>query len=313
MTATELLDGSTLLTGGVTQLPVPQVPPPQDATNGAVLYDPVANVFLPMPPMSVPRFLHSAARLTDGRVVVVGGTASANFSTLIPLASCEIFDPVTRTWSAGPSLPTPWLWGALSALPNGELLLHGGLAVTPFGLLPSVVSQRLVAGPSGTLSWQLAAGMANPRVAHERNTLQLADGRLLVAGGCVATIYGGVPLLVSTNEVDTYDPTTGTWTQHAVAPAPFYSGTLDQMPNGIVVATGGLQGFLGNGPFPVQPLAVVQTWDPSTGQWQPLTPMQQPRLIHGAVVGSDGVLTVLGGQVIPGAGPGNFTVERLVP
>lgn len=313
MTCTALLDGTTLLTGGVTQLPVPQVPTPQDATAGAVLYDPVGDDFLSLPPMSLPRFLHAAARLPDGRVVVVGGTASANLAAPMPLASSEVFDPITRTWSPGPSLPAPWFWGALSTLPNGDLLLHGGLELTAFGLLPATTCRRLVMTSPGVLTWQPAAPMGNPRLAHERGTLLLADGRLLVAGGCAAGLYAGQPALVATAAVETYDTGTDTWTPHTAAPITFFSGTLDQMPNGTVVATGGMSGLLSTAPVAVQPLAQVMVWDPIADGWQSLFGMQQPRMMHGAVVGQDGALTLIGGHVVAAPGPGNTTVERLVP
>jgi hypothetical protein len=311
MTATELLDGTTLLTGGVTTLPLPGNPSPQDATSGAVLYDPVANAFVVMPPMAAPRFLHAAARLPDGRVMVVGGTATADLAAPVPLSSSEIFDPVTRTWSAGPSLAAPWFWGALSALPNGELLLHGGLSLTPFGLVPAPTCQRLVAGAAGTWAWAVGAPMVEPRVAHDRGTLLLADGRLLVAGGCVATVLGGLPVLLATGLAETYDFQSGSWSAGTYAPRPFFAGTLEQLPNGMVVAAGGIDGLLGAASVGAQPLADVMEWDPQTGSWQQLGFMQQPRMLGCSVTTADGLLVLLGGQTVTSGGPSNTLVETV--
>lgn len=311
MTATELLDGTTLLTGGVTTHPT--IPGQHIATDGAVLYDPVANTFTAMPPMSTPRFVHAAARLPNGNVVVVGGSASADLAAPLPLPSCEIFDAVTHTWSPGPSLAAPWLWGTLSALPNGELLLHGGLILTPsgLGLAPAPICQRLVTGPGGALAWVPGAPMVNPRVAHDRGTLQLADGRLLVAGGCVLALLGTTPVLMGTADIETYDCSTGTWTAGFPAPQAFFSGTLDQLPDGSVIAAGGISGLLGTGPVPSVPLAHVMQWNPATGVWQNLAPMQMPRMLGGSVTTPDGLLVLLGGQMVAGPGPCNTTAEAL--
>ncbi len=309
MTTTELLDGTTLLTGGVTTLPAN--PAQQDATDGAVLYEPVANTFTAMPPMSTPRFLHAAARLPDGRVVVVGGSATADLSAPVLLTNSEVFDPATRTWSPGPSLAAPWFWGALSSLPNGELLLHGGLVLTPFGLVPAPICQRLLTGTGGSLSWAPGAPMAQPRVAHDRGTILLADGRLLIAGGCVGAMFGGVPVLMGTDAVETYDSTAGTWTAGAFAPRPLFSGTLDQLPNGVVIATGGMAGLLAMAPVNTYPLNDVLQWDPQTGLWQQLFSMQQPRMLGGSATTAEGLLVLLGGQVVTSGGPSNTTVETL--
>lgn len=311
MTVTELLDGRTLLTGGVTTLPLPIIPPAQDATNSVVLYDPSANTFLVMPPMATPRFLHSAARLPDGRVIVVGGSATADLAAPIPLASSEIFDPATHTWSPGPSLAAPWFWGALTALSNGELLLHGGLMLTQFGLIPAPTCQRLVASGPGSWAWVAGAPMVEPRVAHDRGTLVLSDGRLLVAGGCVATVLGGLPVLAATASAEIYDVSSGSWSASGYAPRPFFTGTLDQLPNGMVVAAGGLDGLLGTAPVGAQPLSGALSWDPQTGVWQQVGFMQQPRMIGCSAVTADGMLVLLGGQVVTSGGPSNTVVETL--
>lgn len=302
--------GAYLLTGGI-GTPPGNPPPPQAVTSGGALYDPIGNTFSATPPMSTPRFLHAAASLPDGRVVVAGGSGSINLTSPLPLASCEVFNPATQTWAPGPSLPLPRAFGVLSALPNGELLLHGGLEF--LGPIPFHATSclRLVTGAGGQLSWRAEAPISSRHVAHEQGTLLLADGRLLVAGGTEFRIQGTTLDLFAINRVDIYDPNTATWSQASAAPSTgFFAGTLTQLPNGLVIAAGGLAGPLGNNAS-AQPLRDVMAFDPSTGLWQTLPPMQQPRFLHAAVATADGLVVVVGGHFAGQGGGENTVVETI--
>lgn len=310
VTARIATTGAYLLTGGI-GTPPGNPPPPQAVTAGCALYDPVGNTFSATPPMSTPRFVHSAASLPDGRVVVAGGSASVNLAAPLPLASCEVFDPATQTWAPGPSLPLPRVFGVLSTLPNGELLLHGGLEF--FGPIPIHATSclRLVAGAGGQLSWQPQAPISSVHVAHEQGTLLLADGRLLVAGGTEFQVQNGALGLYAINRVDIYDPNTATWSPASAAPSTgFFAGTLTQLPNGLVIAAGGLAGLLSDNAS-AQPLRDVMAFDPGTGLWQTLPPMQQPRFLHAAVATSDGMVVVVGGHFAAQGGGGNTVVETI--
>jgi hypothetical protein len=72
-----------------------------DAAGAAVLVDPM---WVPTGSMAEARgqFLqgYGAVRLADGRVLVAGGYGSSGF----PLASAEVYDPTTSTWSSAGSL-----------------------------------------------------------------------------------------------------------------------------------------------------------------------------------------------------------------
>jgi len=61
-TATLLLNGQVLITGGSQERPA-----------SAELFDPVTNVFVPTGNMTTGRFGNSATLLPDGRVLIVGG------------------------------------------------------------------------------------------------------------------------------------------------------------------------------------------------------------------------------------------------
>src|SRR5262249_25207226 len=80
--------------------------------------------WIPTGSLNISRDGHTATLLTDGKVLVVGGTngnSSSNF-----LNSAELYDPVTGTWSTTGSLNTPRYLHTATLLANGKVLVVGG-------------------------------------------------------------------------------------------------------------------------------------------------------------------------------------------
>ena len=118
-TATLLNDGTVLLVGGYDQ-------------NGNVLasaeiYNPTNNTIAQTGSMSQARTFHTATLLADGRVLIAGGSSSASGVTPAPLATAEIYNPQTRTFSPTGSMPAPVQGQTATLLPNGQVLLARGL------------------------------------------------------------------------------------------------------------------------------------------------------------------------------------------
>ncbi len=90
-TATLLHDGRVLLVGG------------NDLGSHAIataeLYDPATGTFTPTGSMAIARGFHTATLLDDGRVLIAGGDAAAWSDAGPFLASAEIYDPETGTFS----------------------------------------------------------------------------------------------------------------------------------------------------------------------------------------------------------------------
>ena len=62
-------------------------------TREAEIYDPQTDTWSPAAQMNEIRREHTATRLLDGRVLVVGGTRGVGMN-----ASAEIYDPVKDSW-----------------------------------------------------------------------------------------------------------------------------------------------------------------------------------------------------------------------
>jgi Kelch motif len=72
--------------------------------------------------MGIARIDHIGVRLLDGRVLAAGGVLGTR-----QLASAEIYDPVSGTWSRTASMNQPRLRPTQTLLADGRVLVAGGL------------------------------------------------------------------------------------------------------------------------------------------------------------------------------------------
>lgn len=168
-TATLLPDGRVLVVGGTTTF----------AQSGQVLasaelFDPSSGTWTDTGPMVVPAYGHSAARLPNGDVLVVGGWSSTDASARA-IATAQLYDPRSNTWSATSPMGTARADARLLLLRDGRALVVGGLSAS-YGALASVEAYD-----SATTAWSTLPSTA---VAEWWGTLALLpSGNVLLAGG----------------------------------------------------------------------------------------------------------------------------------
>jgi hypothetical protein len=174
-----------------------------NGTNNIVatgdVWDPATGVATPIAPMSSPRLGHTATLLADGRVFVSGGVfhidPADQFSPLNnTLKSTAVWNPATNLWTPGPDLPQKLIGHAASLLPNGQVLITGGIEITSllgFPLATYVATCRRY--DPGTNSFAAAGAMPSARGFHAQ--LTRTDGSVVIAGG--TRISGITPVVLA--------------------------------------------------------------------------------------------------------------------
>lgn len=254
----------------------------------AIIYDPTADRFHETGAPLVGRDWPFLVTLADGRVLVGGGSWPAetggSLAAETALATAELFDPATGTFSPAGSMTRPRTMGvSATLLPDGRVLVVGGGADV---------------GTSAEL-FDPATGMFTPtgpmtvgRGGFHSATL-LADGRVLLAGGFVPfpADPNSVPDPTATAEV--YDPATATFSAVGPMAAPRYGHAASLLADGTVLIAGG-----GHDIQPESaPVAAsdAEIFDPATGAFRATGSLHRPRLMP-AIVSTDDRVLVLGHQ-----------------
>jgi len=138
---------------------------------------------------------HTATLLPSGQVLVVGGDSCADSCGL---ASAELFNPATNTWTPRASLTDARHDHTATLLQNGQVLVVGGdSGDTSIGTL---VSAELF--DPATNTWAPRASLTDARAFH--TATRLPSGQVLVVGG-----FGASGTLAS---AELFDPATNKWT-----------------------------------------------------------------------------------------------------
>ena len=300
-TATRLLDGRVLIAGG------------QDGTDplaSAELYDPATGTFSPTGSMATGRQGQTATLLTDGRVLIAGGyhsgmgavvpadawasevgitrpSSSTDAVRLGNLASAELYDPRTGTFSPTGSMAQGRNWATATLLADGRVLVVGGLVDGTLTL-----SSAEVYDPA-TGSFSLTGSMPDARFLSSATLL--ADGRVLVSGGLL--MNGGSRTDVSVALL--YEPQTGHFVQTGALAQPRDTATATRLEDGRVLVAGG---FTWPSDVPASPkgpvslsVSSVEIFDPNTGKFSDAGSMTIARATHSATLLLDGRVLIAGG------------------
>lgn len=280
-TATLLADGRVLITGGFSTAAFPS-----PALNTAELYDPATNTFTPLVArMRSARTSHTATRLPDGRVLLAGGQADNNNGDGV--ASAELYDPVSRTFSSVTApMASPRGGHAAVLLASGRVLLVGGY----YQGAGTLRSDAELYDPATQTFTALAAKMVRLRESH-RATL-LPSGRVLITGG------GDSRAGLDTAEL--YDPASQSF---AALPARMTSvraaPEATTLPGDVVLITGGATAF---SPTGTVALKSAEVFDPTTQAFTSIAAtMVTSRLGHAGVLLANGTVLLTGGGTASGA------------
>jgi WD40 repeat protein len=283
-TATLLQNGEVLITGGFNGTAV---------LATAELFDPTTGTFSPTGSMTTVRFSHTATLLADGKVLITGGSdnlAALSFHDLQPaslhakgkahaadgsvssydLATAELYDPSTGTFTATGSMSEVRTEHTATLLANGKVLVAGGTAdnvaeiYDPAAGTFSTTGDLVVGG-----RWGCTATL-------------LQDGTVLIAGGRDdENVFDAYPL----NNAELFNPTAGNFTATGSMTQFRYDHTATLLNNGEVLLAGGLNGT---------PVQDAELFDPTTGSFSQTGSMSTPRADQTATLLNDGTVLMAG-------------------
>jgi hypothetical protein len=236
---------------------------PGPVLSTAEIFDVATKTWSATAPLSAPRRQMAVAVLGTGVVLSIGGRTTDDSTTAVTIT--EAYNPATSTWSTRAPLKEA-RWGAGAAvLSNGKVLVVGGFTATG-----AAVSGELYDPGADTWSDAGKVSIPSPLV----RPLALDDGRAVVVGNKFTVVY---------------DSSTNTWTSTTLRPSSGGIPALARLTNGLVLATGGLDGTAS--------ASSADLWNPSTRTWTATTAMATQRNEHVATALPDGRVLITGGKL----------------
>ncbi len=249
------------------------------------LFDPVTRQSSTTGMLATRRHGATATLLADGRVLVAGGFDGGDGGGVGGdpgvggLASAEIYDPQSGTFSATGSMTTQRERASAVLLADGRVLIIGGYGAFSGALLNTSEIYDPATGQFGSVATMPGGGRQN-MVA----TL-LTSGRVLVAGGATGGSTHTASALV-------YNPASNTYA--ATGSMAIARGRADAvlLPSGKVLVIGGQ-----SAQFAATPL--IESYDPATGMFAVEGNLATARLWASVSMLPSGRILVAGGYVPP--------------
>lgn len=220
-------------------------------------------------PMIAARWSHTATLLTNGQVLITGGTIYNVNGNFADTNECELYDPAAGTSTLTAPMQSKRHSHLATLLPNGQVLVTGG---------GGDVSSEVYDPPSA--SWINYANMNDERLVHTATLL--TNGLVLAAGGYDDN--HGQELA----SAELYYPDSAAWTN--VQDMPYAADTLAAalLDDGRVLVCGGYMG--------TDNTNAAALYDPDTETWTSIAPMKEARSGHTATLLSNGTVLVEGGS-----------------
>lgn len=234
--------------------------------------------------LRIPRRGHTATRLTDGRILLVGGSQGVDEY----LMDVDIFNMTTGQTSQVAPLHRPRSGHSATLLQDGRVLIVGGYALSG-----DWVEDAEVYDPVAN-TWTIALPHYAHGVTHTATLLR--DGRVLVVGGNVGSG-------LFTNRVEIFNPQTNAWTEYQPLASERANHTAQLLQDGRVLIAGGQTheyGIVG---------ADAVLYDPQANIWTPTGPMAKPRIWAQSARLPDGRVLVAGGMTLADMPTNTFTAS----
>lgn len=126
--AVRLKDGRVLVVGGASEFTEYQLTFSRTYLRSAEVFDPKANQWTAVSPMSEPRGQPLLFVLPNGNVIAIGSTWSSTEGASGELASCEIYDVPSDRWDPAPAMRYASVYRVFSQLADGRVFAAGGPA-----------------------------------------------------------------------------------------------------------------------------------------------------------------------------------------
>jgi centrosomal CEP192-like protein/galactose oxidase-like protein/Kelch motif protein len=252
----------------------------------AELYDPATGTFTATGAMNNARGGQTATLLNNGEVLVAGGSGNSDDTTY--MASAELYDPATGTFTATGSMTTARYGHSATLLNNGKVLLAGGLGE---GL--DLASAELYDPATGTFT--TTGSMTTTRQGQTATLLN--NGQVLIAGG-----LNGTPQGIAMATAELYDPATGIFTATGSMTSARVGQTATLLNNGKVLVAGGDASGVS-----------AELYDPATGTFTATGNMNTARENHTATLLNNGEVLVAGGGGNSGNNTSLASAELYIP
>ncbi|MBI4727901.1 MAG: hypothetical protein HY775_00120 [Acidobacteria bacterium] len=191
-------------------------------------YNPVTNTWATKAPMPTARAGIGVA-VVGRKIYVAGGRTGKFYADCCALATLEIYDTATMTWTAGPPMPTARANVYSTVAIGSRIYVIGG-----YNPATSTMYATMEILDTATMTWSTGSAMPTARM---NAGAGVCEGHIYVFGG---TRIGSTTISI----VEEFDPVTGTWTTAASMPAAASetaAGTTYHTPPGgstVIMATG---------------------------------------------------------------------------
>jgi mono/diheme cytochrome c family protein len=244
--------------------------------------------------LSLPRFIHRAAELPDGRVLLTGGAYAIWQIT----NTVDLFNPADNSITPAAAMSVKRWSHTATALQDGRVLVAGGrtgLSGVPTSPFFGVILDTAELYDPETDSWSPTGSMNVARRSHTQTLLP--DGRVLICGGGDNVSTGSQMPIQS---CEAYDPGTGMFTIVGSMTTPRSAHSTNLLDDGTVLIAGGSNGA-GTG----SPTNLAEIYDPSDDSFTAVGPSNYPHLAQTGAKLRDGRVLLAASYY----GPGGITDE----